>query len=102
MNNFKVVLHPFHKPIFDTEVPQLEYMQMNLDGSWENVAYNPWGNDEDWHPPTETPCWTPSKPDRCTCDSRELFANGCTCGFIVKKSWDEKLFEIDKKKRENT
>lgn len=72
-----------------------------LDGTWQEIAHNPWDSDGEWYTPTEKEedkyCYRPSQ---CVCSSRELFANGCTCGFIVKKSWDEKLREIEKKKRE--
>ena len=51
--------------------------------------------------------WEESNPSEptinrwiCVCSSKELLARGCVCGAITKKTWDEKLKEIEKKKRE--
>lgn len=40
-------------------------------------------------------------PKVCVCDVRDLFRDGCTCGAVERKSWDEKLRDIERKKRES-
>jgi hypothetical protein len=38
------------------------------------------------------------RPTECICTARELFAHGCTCGFLDRPSWDDKLNKIEKEK----
>jgi hypothetical protein len=75
--------------------------EYSLDGvDWNPVGSSMWGNDdENWHAPEE---YAPVKykPECCVCTSRELFVNGCTCGHVERKSWDEKRRDVERKKRE--
>lgn len=75
--------------------------EYSLDGAvWHAVDQNAWGNDDEhWREPRE---YEPVKyiPECCVCTSRELFMNGCTCGHVERKSWDEKRRDIERKKRE--
>ena len=64
-------------------------------GKGWTICGNPWGSDENQEPLT-CDVW---QPIECRCDSRDLMLHGCTCGYIKRKSWDEKTLEIEKEKR---
>ena len=75
--------------VFRTPIDLLDILSVEISEG------NPWGMDDDQ--------WTAPEPTRyvpkeCMCTSRELLLHGCTCGYVDKKSWDEKLKNIDQRK----
>jgi hypothetical protein len=67
----------------------------SFEEDWRTLIVSAWGtDDENWTAPEPTRY----VPKECMCTSRELLLNGCTCGYVDKQSWDEKLKNIDQRK----